>query len=332
MKKLGILAIALVTTLVGITGSASAQSENIISEPEFSNVEKLDKIKQSEVEKLLDELILVRLEQSQTYKTINAGELEKKDKELLNELKNKGVRPLSEDEIEILNKSTIAQDNNIQPLASSPPTWGPYANVDMLTYGEKTVTVNGKTYKEWINYAVPKSGGGAPLVKHYASVKLMDEPFETAKFVNKVFNILLQRAIGEIKYVSWTPYDYFWPEGKDYTSFNTYDLLVSYATKMKYVWVYTASTDLWQLKASANSVQTTENHVIRGYKNGSLSNVTRTKYNTAWSDDYDSIETIAATAGFTFTSPVKTMKFTKVDGGTALSFFPYYASGPADLY
>lgn len=322
--------------LLGVTGVISAAPVSNMEAVDYSNVAELDKSDQHEVEALLDELVLLRLKQSLPSNRINASfsELHAQDQTILNKLKEKGVRPLTEEEINILNKST-AQDSEIQPLASKPPTWGPYANVEMLTYGEKTVTVNGKQYKLWINYAIPKENGGPPLVKHYDSVKMIDKPYETSRFVNKVFNLAVQRVIGEVKYLSWTPYDYFWPEGKDFTSFDTYDLLVSYASKMKYVWVHSPSNDLWQLKGSANSVTTHENHITRGFKGGQLYNIPNLVSETVWSDSYDNIETLAATAGFTITSPVIALKYRKdkdEGGGIALQAFPYYASGPADLY
>ncbi|WP_193726853.1 hypothetical protein [Paenibacillus guangzhouensis] len=327
MKKKAMLLIILAIALIGSTGAVSAAEQP----GDLTNAPRLDTQDQHEVEVLIDELISIRLEKYQSNNArLSVEELNSKDKEIMDELLSKGVHPITEEERALLNKSTTSGD--FQSLASQPPTWGPYPNVDMLTFGEKSITVNGKTYKIWINYAIPKDGGGPPLMKNWGSVKLSNTKFEAAIFKNKVFNLLLQRAIGEIKYVKWLPYDYFWPEADSYTSFDTYDLLVSYASKMKYVWVYVPSTDIWQLKASANSVVTSETHVARGFKNGNLTNITRVKNNTIWSDSYDNIETLAVNAGTPVTSPVGTLKYTDVSGGTALQFFPYYASGPVDLW
>ncbi|AJS60632.1 hypothetical protein [Paenibacillus sp. IHBB 10380] len=332
MKKKGLLIIALAIALIGTNGAVSAAESPSEFTNESTNIAELDKNEQHEVEALLDELITVRMQKAQINQdSISSVEdLNSQDEEIMNELSNKGVHPITEEERALLNKSITNGD--YQSKASQPPTWGPFPYVDMLTYGEKSVTVSGKTYKIWVNYAVPKDGGGPPLVKNWNSVKLSNQKFESAIFKKKVFNLILQRAAGTIPYISWTPYDYFWPEATSYTSFDTYDLLVSYSSKMKYVWVYTPSTALWQLKASANNVITNETHVVRGYKNGSFNNVTKVKSNNMWSDSYDSIETIAVTAGSTFTSPVKTLTYKDVSGGSALSFFPYYANGPLDLY
>lgn len=328
MGKNGLLAIVLAISLFGINGAVSAAE----FPNESTNIAELDKKEQHEVEALLDELITVRMKKSQNDQNSRSSmkDLNSQDEQIMNELSNKGVRPITEEERALLNKSNINGD--YQSITSQPSTWGPYPNVDMLTYGEKNVTVSGQTYKIWVNYAVPKDGGGGPLVKNWDSVKLSNQKFEAAIFKEKVFSLILQRAAGAIPYISWTPYDYFWPTATSYTSFDTYDLLVSYSSKMKYVWVYTPSTDLWQLKGSANNVMTNETHVARGYKNGSLTNITKVKNNNMWSDSYDNIETIAATAGTPVTSPVKTLTYKNVNGGSALSFFPYYASGPLDLY
>ncbi|MGG6313668.1 hypothetical protein [Paenibacillus macerans] len=277
MKKLVVFLIAITTAFAGITGSALASSS---PQSDYSNVPKLDKAEQLEVESLLDELVAVRLEQSKLKETSLNGistttsiaNLYMQDQNLVTELEEKGLK----EERNILNEASAAQTeyDNLQILAG-PPTWGPYPNVDILSYGEKTVTVSGKTYKIWITYAVPKSGGGAPLVKHYNAVKLINQPFEFSKLRDKVFDFLLQRAIGNIPYAEWTLYDYFWPEATSYPSYDTYDLSVSYASKMKYVWVENGT--VWQLKASSNNVQTDETHNLRTYVNGSLKTIPKVK-------------------------------------------------------
>ncbi|SDS93568.1 hypothetical protein SAMN05444162_2644 [Paenibacillaceae bacterium GAS479] len=304
----------------------------------------LNKADQSDVEKLLDRLVAVRLEknflreQGQSAKltilsSTKLNELNSDETELFAKLNEKGVRHLNQEEYDTLNKSSVAgqKSNGFQSLASSPPTWGPYSYVDMLTYGEKTITANNKTYTIWITYAIPKNGGGPPLSKNFDSVKLMNQPFEKSIFKNKIFDIYLQKAVGLVKHFSWIPFEYFWPATDEYTSFNTYDLLVSYASRMKYVWVYTPATDSWQLKASANNVTTVEHHSLRGFKNGVAQGMVSQWNNNMYSDSYDSIETLAVSGIYYVTSPVQTIYYKNINGGNALSFFPYYASYAPDL-
>ncbi|GAB6926675.1 hypothetical protein JCM10914A_06580 [Paenibacillus sp. JCM 10914] len=336
-KKLIPILLALTTAFSCFSGIASAEAipTSVNQEaPEFNKEHQLI------VESLIDELVAVRLEKEiltrnnsvHSSSSSSTEELSQKEKDLENQLIEEGVRPITEEERTKMNESSYTEDleGGITPLAG-PPTWGPYPNVDMLTYGEKTITVNGRSYTIWINYAVPREGGGGPLVKHHNSVKLIKAPFEFSKARTKVFDFLLQRAVGRVKYANWTFYDYFWPSIQGYTSFQTYDLLLSTASKMKYVWVKNGT--VWQLKAHSNNVQSDETHVTRGYKNNSLQTEIVYKKNYAWGDLYDQIETLAVSEGNTvLRDPVRALVYTDEDGRDALTTFPYYASGPLELF
>jgi hypothetical protein len=96
------------------------------------------------------------------------------------------------------------------------------------------ITVNNQSYTLWIFYAIPKDGGGAPLAKNFNPVDLnANQSFSMSTFSSKIFDIYLQKAVGAIPFIAWTPFEYFWPTGANFTSFNRYDLSVTYASRMK---------------------------------------------------------------------------------------------------
>ncbi|GIP05623.1 hypothetical protein JNUCC32_23685 [Paenibacillus sp. JNUCC32] len=330
-KKLLTMMLAVTTAMSCFSGMASASSQDLKA-PAF------DKDHQLKIESLIDDLISVRLEKS----TINPANLitdtastpiqalDDKEEELINLLEAEGVRPITEEERTILNKSTYLSAENGNHVTAGPPTWGPYPYVDMLTYGEKTITVNGRSHTIWVNYAVPKNGGGAPLVKHYDSIKLMKQPFEFAKAREKVIDVLIQRAAGKSKLFEASFHEFWWPAIQGYTSFDTHDALISYAVKMKYVWVKNGST--WQLKASSNNVQTNERHSERGYLNGRLTESSKLETKNVWGELYDQIETLAVSEGNTYLKdPVRAIIYRDYDKKEVLSVFPHYAGGPLDL-
>ena len=161
----------------------------------------LNKAEQTEVETLLDQLVQERLLKNyylKQDKVSKVKELDAHEKELWKELNKRGARLATQEEL-----NTISQNNTISGdfsyLMSSPPTWGPYAHVDMLSYGQKTITVNNQTYTIWIFYAIPKDGGGAPLSRFFNPVDLnANHSFSASDFAYKIFNIYVQKEIGSL--------------------------------------------------------------------------------------------------------------------------------------
>ncbi|MBJ6360049.1 hypothetical protein ACFOQM_01780 [Paenibacillus sp. GCM10012307] len=293
----------------------------------------LNKVEQEEVEKLLDQLVQSRLLKDyyrKQSKNLQVQELDDQEKLLWKQLNNRGAKLATQEEL-----NTISQNSTpiggMSTFMSNPPSWGPYSRVDMLSFGTKSITVSGKSYTIWIFYAIPKDGGGAPLAKFFNTIDLNNNnSFSMSTFSSKMFNIYLQKVVGMIPFLAWTPFEYFWPEGNNYTSFNRYDFSVTYASRMKYVWQYLPN-DTWQLKASSNNVSLSEVHTARGIKNGSANSISKVVNNVVYADQYSNVETLAITSSFYSTWPVDTIVYKNVSGGNALSFFPFYASSAPDL-
>jgi|GEM_PF-2031706 len=316
-------------------------------------VEFWDRAKRDDMEKTLNELLSIRLHRMKVKKSIEKGglakeelitlqlqdqELEKRDADVYAELRRKGLRPLTPDEEERFHVAMdramkMRQKDKVTTLAASPPVWGPYRYVDILTWGEKYVTVNGVTHKLWIVYAIPKSpGGGPPLYRDYEPFYITNQPTEWSQIQNKVLNLLLQRAIGEIPIIKWLPYDYFWPERQGYTSFSSYTIDPWYTVSMKYVFKYFPASDIWLLTASSNNVEITEVHTIRSFIYGQNYQITREPERIVYGQNYSNIEVIAAQSiGGYIIDPVGTITYTGFDGSRKFSFTPYYAAYAADL-
>lgn len=316
-----------------------------------NKVQYLDKKAQEEVEELLDKLVSIRLKKNRMestdinnsysgYKVANLDEvtlLQKEELSVLNTLESKGVRKLSLNEEERFNLAmhesmTYSSINsNITPLESAPPQWGPYANVDILTWGEKYVDVNGVNVKIWVTYAIPKDGGGPPLYKNFEPFFMTNQPTEWAHIRNKIIDYLVTTALGEIKYIGFLPWDWFLPERTEYTSFDSYSVDVAYMSRMKYVFKYFPSSDKWSLTGSSNNVTTDEVHTTRNVINGGIKNLTKTTQNLYYAANYSNIERLAAESiGGYITDSVDRIKF-RFDNSVKFTFYPYYAKYAPDL-
>jgi len=314
-------------------------------------VEFWDRAKRDDMEKTLNELLSIRLHRMKVKKSIEKGglakeelitlqlqdqELEKRDADVYAELRRKGLRPLTPDEEERFHVAMdramkMRQKDKVTTLAASPPVWGPYRYVDILTWGEKYLTVDGKTHRLWIVYAVPKSGGGPPLTRDYDPFYVTNQPIEWSQVRDKVLNLLAQRIIGEIPIVKWLPYDYFWPERQGYTSFNSYTIDVRYSVNMKYVFKYFPN-DLWLLTGSANNVYLYERHSIVSFNVNNIKEISKPSERIIYSNNYSDIESIAArSVGGYFTDAIGSLTYTGFDGSRKFSFTPYFAAYAPDL-
>lgn len=242
-----------------------------------------------------------------------------------------GVRQINTSELNQLNIIYPRQSKiNDISINATLPNLPPSNIVDILTYGEKTIYVNDKQYKIWIIYAIPKDGIDSPLKRHYSGIKMNDDK---NSFMQELFYIYLQKAIGEVPYISWLPYELLLPTEKNYSTADTYTLNVSLASRIKYVYVYFSNTDSWELMASSNNVVTVETHIFQLTKNGIPYIINKGPiYNYFYPDQYDSIETIACSATSYVWYPVGQITYKNNKGNTKLSILPPFIAYPNLLY
>lgn len=315
-----------------MTHNAFAQSNMTEADMLEGNFEK----KQLVVEQLINQLIEVRLKlasnEEDSLLNLSYSTLASQEAQIEKLLQDQGVRHATQEDLNKIGPSL----NGIQPsnsLRAAPPSWGPYANVDILTWGEENVNYNGTNNKLWIFYAVPKNGGGAPLVRHYDWVNLQSQPVPHSTWINKVFTIYAQKTIGQIPIVTWLPYEYFWPSRPTFDSYDDYEIKVSYASTMKYVFKYFSASDVWNLVASANNVSFLEKHSIVTFYNNQLQSPTiKDRQRTVWADGWDNLITTACQSigGYSWSS-VDTQIYKNGNGSTVLSVYPHFAKYAPDL-
>ncbi len=339
MKKLFSIFIALVTVFSLISTCYAQGSAN------SNNVSGLDLrvAEQKEIDEMIDQLIFTRMEMERDLRnreTNTIGNTHNKEIEanLLAKLQTKGVRKLTHIESQKLQKAS--QQNNqfgVSPLAATPPSFTSTNTVDVLTGGERTVSVNGSTVKLWIIYMIPKAtGNGGPLYRSYRCPDLYDytTPFQT--FKNKLFKIYADKGIaglaGLYPFLSWTPYELL-SGVPSYTNNTKYEVNVDISSKMKYVYKYHPTSDVWTLMASTNNVAVSELHIFHGldsYSNPVIVPQKARNY-AVYAYNYSNIDDIAASLiGGVYADSVGNWSIKNDKDQTKLTVKPPFYTYPID--
>lgn len=301
-----------------------------------NSVEKGRDAKLLEAELLLQQLVKIRTKESiddlsiqrhnRIYNTM-------KEVAVINQLEKVGLRLATQKDLEFINtmnQSDINSPPNFDLLQSNPPQWGPYANVDIFVWGQDNI--NGHTMYTF--FAVPKSGGGAPLLRHHPSIELTNQPTPTHVFVQSLFSIYVQKLIGQVKVVEWFPYELLFPSPPTYDYYDKYSLEISESSTMKYVFKYFPNSDVWNLVASANYVEVQVRHTAVAYVQGSgfLPHFAYTNH-VVVSDQYHDLLTLGSQSLGSYNSyPVGRQYVYDNDNNEVYDYLPPFATYAHDLY
>lgn len=204
-------------------------------------------------------------------------------KELLEkELCTFGVTEMSSEEVNDLLESSNCSDNQIKLLSSSSNCRWWTNTVTKIKYNNKYYDVK-LEYAEGQNLNCNLNNGGD-------GVKLYNKANVAVDKLSELASIYVQKAIGQIPIICWTPYELLFSNNTNVTS-NSHNITYRSTGTVCFAFVKLSSESAVNYIESyaSNSISIASTHVIAGYKNGTPFTKSTNKTNSSTASTFASV-------------------------------------------